>query len=196
LRRELEAGGFCGKTALLCSALSEGGDDVRLRQNAQRRLTALRKLESNIDNDAARLLCLDGGAFLAKSKGWKGSLKEWLQAASQEPDRSFFAGSFLSRGAASTAQLLGLALVQWVGKPQGRYPGFYTLPGHSQRVNTVALSRNGKRAASGAWDKFVKIWNAETGAEVRAALSECVEGDKVMSFLVSGDRTHILHTKR
>jgi WD40 repeat protein len=33
-------------------------------------------------------------------------------------------------------------------------------------VDSVALSRDGKRAASGSSDKFVKIWNAETGAEV------------------------------
>jgi WD40 repeat protein len=104
---------------------------------------------------------LDGVAFLAKSLGWKGCLQEWLQAASQEPD-----ASFLSRGAASTAQSLGLALVQWVGKPQGRYPGSYTLPGHSDEVYTVTISRDGKRAASGSSDKFVTIWNTETGAKV------------------------------
>jgi len=105
-------------------------------------------------------LCLDGGAFLEKSEGWKGgSLQEWLQAASQEPDESF-----LSRGAASTAQSLGLTLVQWVGKPQGRYPESCTLPGHSDWVQNVALSRDGKRAASGSED--VKIWNAATGTEV------------------------------
>ena len=51
-----------------------------------------------------------------------GSLHQWLQAASQEPD-----ASFLSRGAASTAQVLGLPLVEWVGRPQERYPGVCTL---------------------------------------------------------------------
>ena len=86
---------------------------------------------------------------------------EWLQAASQEPD-----GSFLSRGAASTAQCLELHLVQWVGKPQGMYPGSYALAGHSDLVLEIAISRDGKRAASVSWDKLVKIWNAETGAEV------------------------------
>ena len=90
-----------------------------------------------------------------------GSLHQWLQAASQEPD-----ASFLSRGAASTAQSLRLELVQWVGKPQGRYSGPYTLPGHAGRVYAVALSRDGKRAASASHDMLVKIWNTETGAEV------------------------------
>jgi len=149
------ARGLYSRTAKLCSTLAGGGDAERLQQNARRRLNA------STDVDAARAMCLDGGAFLEKSAGRKGNLQEWLQAASQEPD-----ASFLSRGAASTAQSLGLALVRWAGKPQGRYPGSYTLPGHSDIVHTVALSRDGRRAASGSWDTFVKIWNTETGAEV------------------------------
>ena len=165
-RRELEARGFCNRTAKLCSTLAGGRDTCRgrLEQNARRRLNA------STDVDAERALRLDGVAFLAKSLRWKGSLHEWLQAASQEPD-----ANFLSRGAASTAQSLELHLVQWVGKPQGRYPGkaqgwwypgSYALTGHSDMVYAVALSRDGKRAASASGDKCVKIWNAETGAEV------------------------------
>ena len=167
-RRELEARGFCSTTVQLCSELAGGGDAECFLQNAVRRLNA------STDIDAERAMCLDGSAFLDKSLGRTGNLLDWLQAASQEPDVSF-----LSRGAASTAQSLGLTLVQWVGKPQGRYPELYTLPGHSNVVRSVALSRDGKRAAS-ASDWFVKIWNAETGAEVGAALSECVEGGEVM----------------
>jgi len=154
-RGELQAGGFCGKTAQLCSALAKGGGAARLRQNAQRRLDA------SSGDDIERAMCLEGVAFLKESSLWKGSVHEWLQAASQEPD-----ASFLSRGAASTAQGLGLALVQWVDKPQGRYSGSYSPTGHSNYVESVALSRDGKRAASASRDKLVKIWNAETGAEV------------------------------
>jgi hypothetical protein len=154
-RRELEAWGFCNKTTHLCAVLAGGGNAERLQQNA------LRRLNASTDVDAERAICLDGGAFLKKWEGRKGDLQEWLQAASQEPD-----GSFLSRGATSTAQRLGLALVQWVSKPQGRYPGLYTLPGHSLQVTSVALSRDGKRAASASNDMLVKIWNTETGAEV------------------------------
>ena len=124
-RGELEAGGFCNTTAQLCSELAGGRDAERLWQNA------LRRLDSSSGVDAER--ALNGGAFLHKWMRWKGSLQEWLQAASQEPD-----ASFLSRGAASTAQSLGLTLVQWVGKPQGRYPGSYTLTGHSDIVQSVA----------------------------------------------------------
>jgi len=138
------------------AAATEREPAARLRQNM------LRSLNASSGNDAERALCLDGGAFLAKSLGWKGSLQEWLQAASQEPD-----ASFLSRGATSTAQSLGLQQVRWVAKPQGGYPESYALPGHSKGVITMALSRDGTRAASASpYDLLVKIWNAETGAEV------------------------------
>ena len=42
----------------------------------------------------------------------------------------------------------------------------HTLTGHSGAVLTVAFSPNGKRVVSGSCDRLVKIWNAETGAEV------------------------------
>jgi len=41
-----------------------------------------------------------------------------------------------------------------------------TLAGHSDRVNSVAISADGKRVVSGSSDKTVKIWDVETGAEV------------------------------
>ena len=153
-RGELEARGFCRKTVQLCSALAGGGDAESLRQNA------LLRLDSSSGDDTERAMCLDGGAFLAKWAEREGNLQEWLQAASQEPD-----ASFLSLGAASTAHSLGLQLVEWVGKPQGRYPDLYTLPGHLHTVSSVALSRDGKRAASASGVRL-GVWNAETGAEV------------------------------
>ena len=153
-RRELQARGVCSKTVQLCSFLAEGGDVERLGQNAQRRLGAS-------TDDAERAMCLDATAFLQRSRGWKGSVAEWLQAASQEPD-----ASVLSRGAASTAQALGLPLIQWVGKPQGMDPGLYTLAGHSGYVLCAAISPDGKRAVTGSADNHVEIWNVATGAEV------------------------------
>jgi hypothetical protein len=107
----------------------------------------LRRLHASTGDNAERVLCYDIAAFLTESLRWKGSLQEWLQAASQEPDESF-----LSRGAASTAQALGLALVQWVVKPQERY-GAYGPIGHEDLVYSVALSRDDKRAASASDDR-------------------------------------------
>ena len=47
-----------------------------------------------------------------------------------------------------------------------------TLTGHTINVYTVAFSPDGKRVVSGSTDTLVKIWNAETGAEVRSFVGE------------------------
>ena len=165
-RRELEARGFCNKTVRLCSALAGGMGVGRLGQIAQRRLDG---------SEDERTRCVEACEFLQGSSGWKGSLHAWLQAASQEPD-----ASFLSRGASSTAQCLGVQLLQWAGKPQGirGVARGCSLTDHSSRVTSVAISPDGKRVVSGSADNFVKIWNAETGAVV-SILFECVEGGGV-----------------
>ena len=41
-----------------------------------------------------------------------------------------------------------------------------TLKGHRDWVNAVSFSPDGKFVVSGSDDTLVKIWNAETGAEV------------------------------
>ena len=41
----------------------------------------------------------------------------------------------------------------------------FTLEGHTADVNSVAISRHGL-IVSGSVDKLVKIWKADTGAEV------------------------------
>jgi len=42
--------------------------------------------------------------------------------------------------------------------------------GHSTSVNAVAFSPDAKQIVSGGQDMLVKIWNAETGAEVRSSV--------------------------
>ena len=42
----------------------------------------------------------------------------------------------------------------------------HTLSGHFLFVKCVAFSLDSKRVVSASFDKLVKIWNAETGAEV------------------------------
>ena len=44
----------------------------------------------------------------------------------------------------------------------------HSLTGHSRDVNVVAFSVDGKRVVSGSDDRLVKIWDTETGAEVRS----------------------------
>ena len=191
-RMDLEARGFCRRTWQLCSTLASGNitksvrvggaaddsdessseeDDSAEERSSRQRLKkekmlriheclaqkVLRRLEASTTPDE-RTMFLDATAFLQRSWMWKGTLHEWLQAASQEPD-----ASFLSRGAASTVEILGLPLVQWGGKPQGRYPGLFTLTSHAR---SVAFSPDGKMIVSGGADNLVKIWNADTGAKV------------------------------
>jgi len=122
-RQEMEARGFCINTFQLCSALAQdftldhlGPTFDHLGPKVVKRETlgkALRRMEKALRRLSAtpehfeRALRQDAHAFLQRSWGWTGSLHQWLQAASQEP-----AASFLSRGAASTAQILGLKLVR------------------------------------------------------------------------------------
>ena len=43
----------------------------------------------------------------------------------------------------------------------------HTLNGHSQRVNSVSFSSNGKLIASGSEDNTVRLWDTNTGATLR-----------------------------
>ena len=48
-----------------------------------------------------------------------------------------------------------------------------TLEGHLHGVFSVAFSPDGQRIVSGANDRRVKIWDAETGAEVSSLEGVC-----------------------
>ncbi|MEH1794450.1 WD40 repeat domain-containing protein [Nostoc sp.] len=58
--------------------------------------------------------------------------------------------------------------------------GFRTLTGHSNIVNSVSFSPDGKTLASGSGDKTIKLWNLETGKEIRALM-----GHSLIVFSVS-----------
>ncbi|VDB86404.1 unnamed protein product [Peniophora sp. CBMAI 1063] len=53
----------------------------------------------------------------------------------------------------------------------GRMPGAPFLFGHTNVVNTVAFSPDGKRLASGSDDWTIRIWDVDSGQEVRPALN-------------------------
>jgi WD40 repeat protein len=42
-----------------------------------------------------------------------------------------------------------------------------TFPGHGNRINGVAISRDGKRAVSACWDGVLRYWNVESGELLR-----------------------------
>ena len=163
---QLEARGFCRRTVQLCSALSEGGDkqdgereQLRTRVEHLQQIT-LQRLNTTIV-PTERAVWVEASAFLQRSWVLGGSLAEWLQAASQEPD-----ASFLARGASSTAQALGLHLVQWVGTVRRNHSSWEEEGVLSDWVHSVVFSQDGKRVASGHGDGRVKVWDTETAAEV------------------------------
>lgn len=48
--------------------------------------------------------------------------------------------------------------------PIGEWQCVHTLEGHTNSVAAIAISPNGKRIASGSFDKTIRLWNANTGA--------------------------------
>ena len=70
-------------------------------------------------------------------------------------------------GEVTVAFCLGLTRVKcWRWSEMRILWQVYTLTGHQESVSAVAFSPDGKRILTGSRDKLVKIWNAETGAEV------------------------------
>ena len=82
--------------------------------------------------------------------------------------------------------------------PVERLRLLHTLTGHSDSVLSVAVSPDGQTLVSGSYDKTIKIWNLNTGEEVRTLTGhrtsvwrQIDEGDVVISpdgqTLVSGN---------
>jgi WD40 repeat protein len=63
------------------------------------------------------------------------------------------------------------------------------LTGHSNSVESVAFSQNGKRIVSGSYDQTVRIWNVETGEEERKLKGH---SDSVISVAFSQDGKRIV----
>jgi tRNA A-37 threonylcarbamoyl transferase component Bud32 len=89
-----------------------------------------------------------------------------VQLASQEP-----AGSRLLREAEAALQNLHLEIIEWVNKPVAPLPCVMEIREHSQDVNAVAISPDGKWIASGSDDRTIKIVEMATG-RVKCTLTE------------------------
>ena len=64
-----------------------------------------------------------------------------------------------------------------------------TLSGHTDTVECVTFSSDGRSLASGAYDKTVKLWDMQTGGVVRTFLGHT---EDVCSVSISGDNTRIV----
>jgi hypothetical protein len=161
LRKQLSDDGFCMRTFSLCRALADGNSP----QTLQRVEATIRRQLRRLPDQDERAWWLDARSLVQRCRenysDRTGERWSWLQAASQEPDGP------LSRQAAATARMLGWHVVRWPDKPRVRFPGLWTLTGHSREVTSVAYSPDGIRIISGSEDKTVKVWNAATGKEVR-----------------------------
>ena len=162
-RKELSDEGFHMRTFALCTSLSD------VAQTFERAQALIRQQLERVPDEADRAWWLDARSLVQRWRSVVGSgtVWSWLQAASQEPD----AGP-LSWRAAATARSLRQPLVSWPGKPKARFLELCTsvLTGHSNSVNSVAYSPDGKHIVSGSGDRTVRIWDAATGKEV----SHCV----------------------
>ena len=162
LRKELSDDGFCMRTFSLCRALADGNG----AQTLQRVQATIARQIGRLPDQDERAWWLDARSLVQRcnSHGGPGNVWSWLQAASQEPDGP------LSKQAADTAEMLGWDLVCWSDKPRVRFPWLCTLTGHSSYVLSVAYSPDGKHIVSGSRDNTVKIWDAQSGEEVRVVV--------------------------
>jgi len=61
-----------------------------------------------------------------------------------------------------------------------------TLEGHTEPVNSVAFSPDGKQIVSGSWDRTVRRWDAATGQQLLPALEGHTEAVSSVAFSPDG----------
>ena len=103
----------------------------------------------------------------------------WMSANILEPDKTQLVGRLLGRLLhfnIPAIQAMPEVAKQWKAEPWLRPlipcltpPGrglLRTLKGHSNSVNAIAVTADGKRAISGSWDKTLKVWDLTTRNEL------------------------------
>ncbi|KIM23596.1 hypothetical protein M408DRAFT_332227, partial [Serendipita vermifera MAFF 305830] len=78
-----------------------------------------------------------------------------------------------------------LSLGPWLAKRVRKKVAVNSFEGHTHSVRSVAFSRDGRRIASGSWDKTIRVWDAETGEVVAGPLQG--HTDSVHSVVFSPD---------
>jgi WD40 repeat protein len=107
-----------------------------------------------------------------------------FQQAANEPDYTAPARAAHAR---VEAGLEARPWFQYVNKPQSRSACLMTLAGHTNRVFACAFSSDGSRIASASEDSTLKLWDAQTGAEL-ATLAGHTNSVAACAFSLDGSR--------
>jgi len=84
------------------------------------------------------------------------------------------------------------------GKADQWPPIIDVFEGHTNSVNSIAFSQDGKRIVSGSYDQTIRVWDAETGEVVVGPLEGHTNSVKSVAFsqdgkrIVSGSRDHTI----
>jgi WD40 repeat protein len=109
-----------------------------------------------------------------------------FQQAANEPDSTAPARVAHAR---MEAGLEARPWIQYINKPQSRSACLMTLAGHTDEVAACAFSADGSRIVSASRDKTLKLWDAQTGAEL-ATLEGHTEA--VLACAFSADDSRIV----
>jgi len=85
--------------------------------------------------------------------------------------------------------LITVILLVYVGCSKQNNVEVFPQLGHNGFVLSVAISSDGKRILSGAIDNSIKLWDTESGREIRTFVGH---GDKINTVLFSPDGKHIV----
>ncbi len=178
-----------------CVALSSdgrralsGGSDGTVRLWDTETGQELKRLEGHEGGVIGVALSSDGRCALSGSDG--GTVRLWDTETWQELERCVGTPSLVRSVALSSDGRLALIPADWTVKicdlsgPGQASHKWTSFRGHDGHVNSVALSADGRRALSGSDDKTVRLWDTETGQELKL-----FEGhtDGVSAVALSGD---------